>query len=65
MSNHDDRRRSRARARVLLFLVIATALLTLGVCTYTLIDRPGRATLTPAGANYNPGSSGAVTKPPS
>lgn len=45
------------KSYILLFVVVAIALLTLAVAIYTLVDRRGKATLTPAGANYNPGPS--------
>ncbi len=54
----------KARRRTLLFVVLATALLTLTVAIYTLVDRPVTNRLTPGGVNYNPGQQGAVTGGP-
>ena len=65
MAKDLDRTGCRGRAGVLLFLILATALITLGLMIYTLIERPQRDRLTPVGANYNPGrTQGNGMRPP-
>ncbi len=63
MPESDDRQDPgrKARRRTLLFVVLATALLTLTVAIYTLVDRPVTNRLTPGGVNYNPGQPGSTT----
>ena len=59
--NHDSHgTKVSAGSLRLLFVVIAVALMVLVVGIYVLVDRPSVGKLTPAGANYNPSSSGLV-----
>lgn len=63
MRDLESRRGCGPMGRLLVLTIVLVALFGVGLAIYLQTDGEGQGTLTPAGANYNPGSSGAVTKP--
>ena len=61
MPQGNDRKGCKGTARILMVLIVLTALLGLGLSISTFINRPTTGRLTPAGANYNPGQPGSTT----